>query len=132
MTVQCADGYDVATIASYDDINNLYNRFIFPTNVSMVINNFNMSGDNNFLVTINQRSAFWYHFVIYAGPSFAWRLNKENNKWQSDSKQNSLIQFYLKYNYSVNCSVYAYNIICVYIFKDFEQDAELVIVKKEE
>ena len=58
MAVQCADGYDVATITSYDDINNLYNRFIFPTNVSMVINNFNMSGDNNFLVTINQKSAF--------------------------------------------------------------------------
>ncbi|XP_022342417.2 uncharacterized protein LOC111136103 [Crassostrea virginica] len=44
MTVQCADGFKVATITSYDDINNLYNRFIFPTNVSMVINNFNMSG----------------------------------------------------------------------------------------
>ena len=58
MTVQCADGFEVAKITSYDDINNLYNRFIFPTNVSMVINNFNMSGDNNFLVTIIQRSAF--------------------------------------------------------------------------
>nr|XP_022342417.1 uncharacterized protein LOC111136103 [Crassostrea virginica] len=44
MTIQCADGYDVATITSYDDIINLYNRFIFPTNVPMVINNFNMSG----------------------------------------------------------------------------------------
>ncbi|XP_078336942.1 uncharacterized protein LOC111132418 [Crassostrea virginica] len=44
MAVQCADGYDVATIASYDDINYLYNRSIFPTNRSMIINNFDMSG----------------------------------------------------------------------------------------
>ena len=47
MTIQCADGYDVATIASYDDINYLYNRSIFPTNRSMIINNFDMSGNNN-------------------------------------------------------------------------------------
>nr|XP_022335929.1 uncharacterized protein LOC111132418 [Crassostrea virginica] len=44
MAVQCADGYDVATIASYDDINYLYNRSIFPTNRSMIINNFDTSG----------------------------------------------------------------------------------------
>lgn len=44
MAVQCADGYDVASITSYQDINELYNRSLFPTNRTMIISNFNRSG----------------------------------------------------------------------------------------
>lgn len=44
MAVQCADGYDVASITSYQDINDLYNRSLFPTNRTMIINNFNRQG----------------------------------------------------------------------------------------
>ncbi|XP_052717472.1 uncharacterized protein LOC128189763 [Crassostrea angulata] len=44
MAVQCADGYDVASITSYQDINELYNRSLFPTNRTMIIRNFNRPG----------------------------------------------------------------------------------------
>lgn len=44
MAVQCADGYDVASITSYQDINELYNKSLFPTNRTMIISNFNRPG----------------------------------------------------------------------------------------
>ncbi|XP_056001304.1 uncharacterized protein LOC125664807 [Ostrea edulis] len=44
MAVQCADGYDVANITTYEDINYLYNRSVFPINRTMVIRNFYRPG----------------------------------------------------------------------------------------
>ncbi|XP_061196705.1 uncharacterized protein LOC133204981 [Saccostrea echinata] len=44
MAVRCANGYEVASIMSYEDIRNLHNRTVFPTNRAMIIRNFNKPG----------------------------------------------------------------------------------------